>query len=103
MFVGQQDWLQPSQSAAPSVASMSASFSSILHIEWAERIPLDCIVGRALPFVAMSRSGLAADGPPIACRTGVLFSKSSSGPFMVSAGPDGCMRSTCMYVLRLAQ
>ena len=27
---------------------------------------------------------------------------SSSGPFMVSAGPDGCMRSTCMYVLMSA-
>jgi hypothetical protein len=26
---------------------------------------------------------------PITCRTGVL---SSSGPFMVSAGPDGCMK-----------
>jgi hypothetical protein len=102
MFVDQQDWLQPSQSAAPAVASMSASFSWILLVKWAERIPLDCMLAvhfiNAGVFVAMSGRGLAADVGPGCCSASPAQAR-----FLVSAGPDGCMRSTCMYVLRSAQ
>jgi hypothetical protein len=44
----------------------------------------------------MSRRGLAADSPHHLSDRGVI-QRASSGPFMVSAGPDGCMKEL-MYV-----
>jgi hypothetical protein len=95
MFVDQQDWLQPSQSAAPAVASMSASFSWILFVKWAERIPLDCMLAvhfiNAGVFVAMSGRGLAADVGPGCCSAGPAQARYGVG------GP-GWLHEEHMYV-----